>query len=153
MADEVPIDESGLVIELGAGTGVVTAALLRRGVAPDRLILIERSRAFVDLLRGRFPDIRVIHESATRLGEIVPGGARITAIVSSLPLYSLPRAETNQIISQWRRVLKPHGVIVQFSYHLLERRSKFHCGTTECSTKIVWTNLPPARVRTVRLHD
>ncbi|NDA46857.1 MAG: hypothetical protein EBY21_06185, partial [Alphaproteobacteria bacterium] len=49
----------GLVIELGPGTGPVTQALLQRGIAPERLILIEYDPDFCKLLARRFPRVRV----------------------------------------------------------------------------------------------
>ena len=41
----------GHVIELGAGTGEVTKALLAAGIAPDRLALVERDPELVAFLR------------------------------------------------------------------------------------------------------
>ncbi len=37
-------EKAGAVIELGAGTGPVTQALLHAGIAADRLVVIERER-------------------------------------------------------------------------------------------------------------
>ena len=48
------------VVELGAGTGRVTAALLASGVAPGNLYLVERDPHFVKLLERRFPRCHVI---------------------------------------------------------------------------------------------
>ena len=47
VASRVPRHGDGLVVELGGGTGAVTNALLQRGIAPGRLMVIERSSAFV----------------------------------------------------------------------------------------------------------
>jgi phosphatidylethanolamine/phosphatidyl-N-methylethanolamine N-methyltransferase len=41
MASYVDPRVPGPVIELGPGTGPVTAALVRRGIAQDRLVLVE----------------------------------------------------------------------------------------------------------------
>ena len=41
---------SGSVIELGPGTGPVTQALIQRGVAPERLVLVEYDPEFCKLL-------------------------------------------------------------------------------------------------------
>ena len=48
------------VVELGAGTGRVTAALLASGVAPGNLYLVERDPHFVKLLERRFPRCHVL---------------------------------------------------------------------------------------------
>src|SRR3954453_18339342 len=50
MAARVPSCGDGLVVELGGGTGAVTQALLERGINPKRLMVIERSPAFVQHL-------------------------------------------------------------------------------------------------------
>src|SRR5260370_20359816 len=44
----------GHVVELGAGTGEVTKALLAAGVAPQRLPLVERSPQLATFLRPPF---------------------------------------------------------------------------------------------------
>src|SRR5512134_2670499 len=40
MADPVDLSVPGPIIELGPGTGVVTEALLARGVPPERLVMV-----------------------------------------------------------------------------------------------------------------
>lgn len=83
--------ETGLVVELGAGTGVVTAALLERGVAPQRLIVVERAAALAEHLRRRFPHVAVVQGDARHLRRLLkPYASDVRAVVSSLPLRSLP---------------------------------------------------------------
>ena len=48
------------VIELGAGTGVVTQAILDAGVSPEDLIVIEQNEEFAELLKARFPEVTVV---------------------------------------------------------------------------------------------
>src|SRR3569832_1752480 len=50
-----PIDPAatGPVIELGPGTGPVTAALVERGVDPARLVLVEFNTTISRMLRSR----------------------------------------------------------------------------------------------------
>ena len=55
MAAAVDPERPGPVVELGPGTGPVTEALLERGIAEDRLILVEFDADFCTLLRARFP--------------------------------------------------------------------------------------------------
>src|SRR5260370_35874409 len=61
IAAEVDVSRDGLVIELGPGTGVVTEALLQRGVPSERVIAIEQETSFVQLMRKRLPRIKVSH--------------------------------------------------------------------------------------------
>jgi len=70
----------------------------------------------------------------------------VGAVISSLPLlnFSLEQAET--LAGKIREVLDPHGTWVQYSYRIHKRRtrgtSRFHL----LASKVVWFNLPPARV-------
>src|SRR5262245_34381085 len=50
----------GIIVELGPGTGPVTAALVERGVSAERLVLIEFLPEVCERLRRRYPAARVI---------------------------------------------------------------------------------------------
>ncbi|WP_269498307.1 class I SAM-dependent methyltransferase [Castellaniella sp. S9] len=142
----------GLVVELGAGTGIVTQALLERGISPGRLIAIERSEAFVAHLRRRFPGITVICGDAAQLDGLIPEGLRIDALVSSLPLRSLPLPERRRILDQWDRALDADSMLIQFTYDIRPQTRTCSCDQAfeVRNSRIVWANLPPARVLLAR---
>lgn len=146
MAAHVSATGKGLVVELGAGTGVVTRALLDRGVAPDRLVVVERSSSFVRHLRARFPDLAVILGSAAELSDLLEHAGPVDAIVSSLPLRSMSPADVTAIVGQWRHLLTADGVAVQYTYDLRDCGRLDAHGFAACANEIVWGNLPPARV-------
>lgn len=140
----------GLVVELGAGTGVVTAELLRRCVPAQRLILVERAPALVGLLRRRFPDLTVLCGDAAdlrrmlaRLPEFNP--RRVSHIVSSLPLRSLPPAKVDGILREVGHALQYGGHLVQYTYALASRNWT-PPGFEIRRSALVWRNVPPARV-------
>ena len=143
---------SELVVELGAGTGTVTQELLRRGVHPHRLLVLERSEGMVELLRQRFPGLRVVHGDAAGLARYIPPRVRVTAIVSSLPLVSLPPPTRRAVIAEFHAVLGD-GLLIQYTYSwargFILMREGFRC---EASHR-VWLNLPPARVMLLRDAD
>ena len=79
MASYVDPRVPGPVIELGPGTGPVTDALVRRGIAQDRLVLVEYNPEFCKLLKRRFPKATIIQGDAYDIGETLgerPDGAR-----------------------------------------------------------------------------
>ena len=98
----------GLVVELGGGTGVITAALLARGVAPQRLVVIEQSPALARHLAQRFPQVRVVQADAAELALLrtAPDWPRaddgmplaVQCIVSGLPLLSIPSEVRQRIL-------------------------------------------------------
>lgn len=146
VASRVPLHGHGLVVELGGGTGAVTYALLQRGIAPGRLIVIERSPAFVGHLRARFPEVTIVKGDAAKLGELLPRGSHIDVIVSSLPLRSLPAREAAAVVAQWRALIADGGIVVQFTYDLRGTEGQPLQGFLQRASHIVWANLPPARV-------
>jgi len=146
MAAHVSATGNGLVVELGAGTGVVTQALLDRGIPPGRLVVVERSSSFVRHLRARFPDLAVILGSAAELADLLEHGGCVDAIVSSLPLRTMPSADVTAIVGQWRHLLAADGVAVQYTYDLRDCGRLDGHGLAVRANEIVWGNLPPARV-------
>ncbi len=148
MARQIPVSDDGLIIELGGGTGVITRALLDHGVAPERLKVIEFSSPFVQTLRERFPQVEVIHGNAADLCKLIPQNAKIQAIVSSLPLCSLPEPITQSILEQWRTLLHDGGVAIQFTYNLRSPKWRRLVQARQTSSQLVWANLPPANITT-----
>src|SRR5215472_14154399 len=55
MAHQVVSAGPGPIIELGGGTGSVTKALLEAGIAPERLVVVERDEKLHRILREPFP--------------------------------------------------------------------------------------------------
>ncbi len=109
-------------------------------------MVIDQSAPFVRHLRARFPSIRVLQGDAARLAELLPTGQPIDAIVSSLPLRSLPARDAAAIVAQWARLLPAGATVVQFTYALGAKVRNPLPGFFERTSDIVWANLPPARV-------
>ncbi len=136
-------------MELGGGTGAVTEALLQRGIAPGRLTVVECSPVFVRYLRTRFPGVTILQGDAAELGELLPRGSYIDAIVSSLPLRSLPAQEAAAIMAQWGALVGDGSIVVQFTYDLRRTEHLSLRGFLNRASDIVWANFPPARVLTL----
>lgn len=109
--------DSSPVIELGPGTGVFTEALLRRGVPEDRLALIEHGSDFARRLQFRFPTATVRWMDASRLSSIeLFDGDKAGAIVSGLPLLSMPPRKVIAILRGAFNHLREDGAFYQFTY-------------------------------------
>lgn len=148
MASRVPLDRDGLIVELGGGTGAVTAALLKKGVPPWKLVVVERSPTLANHLRQRFPQLRVVQGDAAQLTQLLDHDRSrgVSGIVSSLPLRSLPPAVTRAISHQFETLLDTGSFLVQYTYDLRGTQSRLLPCFRRRSSKIVWSNLPPARV-------
>lgn len=108
---------TGPVIELGPGTGVFTYALLKRGVNPRDLILIEFNPDFVSMLRKRFPRSTVIQADATQLAalDLLPPGS-CENIVSGLGLLAMDKVQVEAVLRGSFHYLAQLGSFYQFTY-------------------------------------
>jgi len=109
----------GPVIELGPGTGALTRAVLARGVPPHRLALVEADPRFADALSRRYPEATILRMDAARLGETgsLFGEEQACAVISGLPLLSMPRAKVAAIVQGvFERHLRRGGMFYQFTY-------------------------------------
>jgi len=142
--------ESAPVIELGAGTGAFTRALLDRGVPPERLVLIECGTDFVELLRDRFPRTKALCLDAARLKQVQPfGGEQAGAVVSGLPLLSMPARQVISILDGAFSHLRPGAAFYQFTYGPrcpVPRKLLDRLGLKARRISGSFANLPPAAV-------
>jgi phosphatidylethanolamine/phosphatidyl-N-methylethanolamine N-methyltransferase len=148
MAREVPLGGDLPVLELGPGTGVVTAALIDRGIAAERIVAVEFNPDFCDLIRARYPGVTVIQGDAYGLDRTLPEtvGGPFAAAVSSLPLLNREPHERIALISGALRRLRPGGGYVQFSYGFGPPVAATPAKFSVSRTALVLANLPPARV-------
>ena len=147
IAEQIDPRRDGIVLELGPGTGVVTEALVARGIAEERLIAIESDPDMAQLIRKRFPKLRIVEADAFDLERSLRGHdcEGLAAIVSGLPLLNQPVARRHALIASALARLTPGAPFVQFSYGwtppvpAAKGFSVEHAG-------LVIANLPPARV-------
>jgi phosphatidylethanolamine/phosphatidyl-N-methylethanolamine N-methyltransferase len=154
MAHWLPSQHDAWVIELGPGTGSVTRALLDRGHAPERLLAIEKSAKMVELLHQHFPQAQTVEGDALDLELLLKqhGGqpGQVPAVISSLPLVNFDPQTADQLAQKIYDVLQPGGLYVQFTYHLLRKQAEALRRFQPHASKIIWLNLPPARVSVYR---
>ncbi len=148
MARYVDTASNAPVIELGPGTGAVTAALVERGVDPARLVLVEFNPDFCRLLRTRYPSATVVQGDAYRLRRLLETYVKepAAAIVSGLPLVTKPVRARLRLISDAMALLAPGAPFVQFTYAMVTPIPKALSGITAQASELIWMNVPPARV-------
>lgn len=143
IAAAIDAQAPGGVLELGAGSGAVTAALLARGITPADLIAVEYAPDFCAHLRQRFAGLTVLQGDAFAFPGLT-GNRRFKAIVSGLPVMARSPRQRRHFMARVMEALQPGGVFVQFSYSPLSpfpaRRD------VAASRRTVWANLPPMQV-------
>ena len=152
MAQQVDLAVPGMVVELGGGTGAVTQALLHSGIPNDRLMVVERDPKLHALLCTHYPNVKIVCGDARDLRELLAenGVSELCAIVSSLPLLSMPKEARQKIEEEVLLLGKEHGApVVKITYgpasaitvqmlhkhHMVGKRVKF-----------IMANIPPAHV-------
>ena len=152
MARQAEPERDGPIIELGPGTGVVTQALVDRGILPRRLVLVEYSPEFCRLLKKRFPAATVIRGDAYTLPETLAEfqAEKLASIVSSLPLLTRPAPIREKLLIEGLGMLAPSAPFIQFSYGLTPPVSEKAGDFKMDKSNWVVMNLPPARVWTYR---
>ena len=144
MLDMADLDRADLVVELGAGTGPHTRAILSRLSPQARLVAFEIDPALAANVRDRLPDgrLQVVTASAEDLEQHLDGD-RPQVVVSALPFTSLPADVGSTILDGAARALAPGGVLLVLQYSPLI--------TSELSRRFGWLrrkvclrNVPPA---------
>ena len=163
------------VLEVGPGTGAVTAEILRALRPGDFLDIVEINAHFVAVLEKRFAEeplfrrcrrqAKVIHAPL----QDVPGAGVYDFMISGLPLNNFGLEFVKDIFRSYQRLLKPAGVLSYFEYLairsmklpfvpvaervrlqslgvFLERRIK----DAQLGEEAVFWNMPPAVARHFR---
>ncbi len=157
MVETLAPEAGEMVVEFGPGTGVFTKALLRAGVAPENLILIEFNSDFVKFLRAEFPKVTVIEGSAADLPRHLSelGHAKIKKIISGLPLRTMHEPLRIAITEAVAAGLDQGGTYVQFSYFRIQPLPEKLAGSLGLAGRCVGMalrNLPPAFVYRYHKH-
>ncbi|WP_051321023.1 class I SAM-dependent methyltransferase [Rhizobium mesoamericanum] len=145
----------GAVLELGPGTGVVTEALVERGIDPARLVLVEANPDFCSLLKTRYPSATVLLEDAYAAPRLLrnSGARQVSAVVSSLPLMTRRPSRRHRLLLDSLRLIIPGAPFVQFTYFFRSPIPLPQDRLTVQSSPIVWRNLWPARVWCYRMPN
>lgn len=156
IADQSGLERGGEVVEVGPGTGVFTEELIRRITPNSRLTLIEKNTCFANLLRKKFPTVRVLEACATELGKHLNDHSIPAAdsIISGLPWAVMPPHLQEKLLKQIQKILATDGVFTTFAYfgpHLLPSGKQFRRRLETCfhnvtRTPIEMRNFPPAFV-------
>lgn len=139
--------DDGVVLELGAGTGVISRAFLEAGLPPERLVTLEIDPDLANHLRGTLRGVEVLECDARKLVEHLPERfqGRISSVVCGIPLVLLPLEDQRQFVSAIDAVAPGLGFRL-FTYCISSPLPAAKLGLK--ARREVWTpmNLPPASV-------
>lgn len=141
------IQPGQVIIELGPGSGIVTEALRRRHPG-STILAVEYNPSFARRLAERLPAVSVVQGCASALPEHLRCRGlccdQVAAVVSGLPLLSLPDELVGRVLDAVRTVLPPGRRFIQFTYLQSAFRRLDHGGFHAERPRRVWLNVPPA---------
>ena len=148
MASLINENSGNPVLELGPGTGVITQAILDKGIHPHNLLSVEYSQGFLPNLRSTFPEVCFYHGDAFNLNTVLPdlGGRKFDAILSGLPLLNFPVESRVQLLEDLLDRLSPGRPVVQFSYSPKSPIPPNFSTYTVEPLDWMMRNVPPARL-------
>jgi phospholipid N-methyltransferase len=148
MIRHVDFAKADVIIELGAGDGVITRHILGNMHPDAKLFAFEVNSEFCKKLRGiNDPRLIVIEESAEHLHRHLEehGIEKVDGILSAIPFVVIPPDVTNGILDNCKRVLKNGGKFIQVHYSLIKKKM-YEKAFGNVSVDFVPLNLPPAFV-------
>jgi phospholipid N-methyltransferase len=166
------------ILEVGPGTGAVTAAIVKLLRLGDQFDIVEINADFVAYLGQRFAEEPEFRKQRSRSRILhcplqeVPGQAMYDFMISGLPLNNFSLALVEDIYRSYERLLKPTGTLTSFEYvwirqmkmpfvdakererltnltkYLEAKISRYQIGE-----EIVLLNVPPAVARHLRFGE
>lgn len=165
------------ILEVGPGTGAVTAEIVRQLAPGDRLDIVEINSRFVALLEQRFAAEPLFRKKRRQLTLVhaavqsLPLRPEYDFILSGLPLNNFSAALVRELFRVFRKLLRPQGTLSFFEYILVRELKTPFVGQAErrrlaqvarivgkyvkeaqVSVQAVVANAPPAWVRHMCFH-
>ncbi len=154
------VRKADTVVEFGPGTGAITECVLKCLRPGANFFAMEINSEFVEIMRRRFPQVKVHHDSASNTRRYL-GQLEISycdSIVSGLPWTVFNEALQDELLDAVEDALGPGGSFSTYMYinsivlpagvrFRAKLRARF--GKLNASP-MVWRNVPPAVVYSVR---
>jgi phospholipid N-methyltransferase len=144
--------EARCVVELGAGTGPITAELLRQAPPTCRVVAVERDPDFCARLRQRFPAADIAQADAVDLDRLLDerGIDKVDHFLCGLPLPSFSKESRDHVLAAARRRLTPGGTFRQLTHMPWVYARMYREYFAEVRFQLVLFNIPPAGFYTCR---
>ncbi len=139
--------EDEVVLETGAGTGVVSRALLAAGVPAERLVVVEIVPEMAAHLRDSLPGVTVLCGDAFEMPALLPRHmhGKVGTAICGIPLVLLPQEQQRRYVQSIEAVAPGKGFLL-YSYCVTSPLPYRALGLA--ARRRAWTplNFPPASV-------
>jgi phospholipid N-methyltransferase len=171
-------DQGRSILEVGAGMGAITKRLLQNMRDDDQLLICEINPRFVRRLKQRLEDNPCYQKHSKRI-EFFEGPIqelqrkhKFDVIVCSLPFLNFNRPLVEEIFKKLEEFSTPATVMTYYEYtglrqiakhatpapnrHRIKEIENFfkeQLPKKRANKKLVWLNLPPVRVYTLKIGE
>lgn len=143
MLAPIDFEKAEVIVELGAGSGIMTREILKKMNKTSRLVVFETNKDFYrDLKNIEDSRITIYNHSALKLQEYF-NDKRVDYIVSGIPLAMLDQLEKIELLRLSYQSLKSRGMYIQFQYSLESKRD-LEKVFDDVSIDFTPLNIPPA---------
>ena len=114
----INLENSSSIVELGPGTGVFTAYIIKKKKHNAKFFVVELNPELCSVVKDKYPTVTVYNESAANL-ELLKNEENlehIETIISGLPWASFSQCVQNSIMEAIHASLNPNGMFTTFSY-------------------------------------
>jgi phospholipid N-methyltransferase len=153
--DGINWDEARCIVELGAGTGPITAEVVKRVKPHTKLLVVELDPVLCGRLKARFkgaPNVDVVQGDATKFDQLLleRGLPQVDHVLSGLPLPSFAEDLRNAVLETSARTLAPGGTFRQLTVMPLIYYRLYARYFNDVRFRFVPLNLPPGGVYVCR---
>ena len=137
-----------ILVELGAGDGVITSYILDRMSKNAKLFVFEINKELCDIISTiKDPRMVLINDGAQNMETHLAkyGIIEVDTIISAIPFLVLPDELTKEILSISKKILKKGGSFIQMHY-IRSIRKMYKNIFGNVHTSFVPVNIPPGYV-------
>ncbi len=148
MIKHVDFSTAKVIVELGAGDGVITKHILRSMGPECKLMAFEVNEKFIHMLNDINDDrLIVVQDSAEHLTKYLDlhGLSQVDAVISAIPFVIIPEPTATHIVQSCKDHLIEGGNYVQVHYSLMAKKL-YEKVFGKVNINWVPLNLPPAFV-------
>ncbi|MHA1558869.1 MAG: class I SAM-dependent methyltransferase [Alphaproteobacteria bacterium] len=144
----LPHEKDKRIVEIGAGTGSLTQALIDSGLKRDQLTVFELDSSMCLFLKQKFPYLRILQKDADSLHKNLQPNwkGNVDVIISSIPMLNMPFDKKQAIIESCFKALSPNGYFLQFSYSFISPIPSIKLDLQKERLGCVLMNCPPATI-------
>jgi phosphatidylethanolamine/phosphatidyl-N-methylethanolamine N-methyltransferase len=147
IAGQIDKRSNSSILELGAGTGAITRNLIKAGISPTRLVVVEIVAEMAEHLQTNFPHATVVQADAFNLPieRLKQVSTEIETVICGIPLVLLGEKKQRQFIEQVEAVAPGRGFLL-YTY-CITSPLPYRALNLE-ARRFAWTplNFPPASV-------